>query len=460
MNSAQKYRNNKLAKTLYKYTPKFINDIIFSLFGLIKYFEYLRLKKTYLLELMNSENFDRNQIINIQNKKLKKIIIHAYENTQYYKEVINRCNINPYEFSLNDLNKLPVLTKELLLSNKNKLIASNHEIYNSVSQSSGGTTGTTINFLMDKENYLFKEAEALLHWERHGYIPRKTKAVMYRAGILFSDGVNIPNKPWRNDYARNLLYISSYYSSDKYYQKYYLKLKKWNPEFMHVLPSAGYLFANYLNENSLNLNFRKIFTASEMLYPSHREAMEKAFNCKVVDHYGHGEPGVYAAGECKKGNYHICETNTIFERDIDNSIIETSLNNFSMPFIRYKVGDKIKKVDEGNCSCGLTSQYITGIVGRESEVIYTGDGRKISSIGFDQIFKDNNILMGQIVQKIKGELELNIVPSKTFDFNNKKKLLKELESRVGRKTLINFNKVDVIAKAKSGKYNLIVSKIK
>jgi phenylacetate-CoA ligase len=460
MNSAQKYRNNRLAKTLYKYTPKFINEVIFSLFGFIKYFEYLELKKTHLSELKKNERLERFQIKEIQEKKLRKIIIHAYKNTEYYKILIDDSAINPYNFTLKDLNKLPVLTKEILLENKDRLIASNHEDYSHVGQSSGGTTGTTINFLMDKENYLFKEAEVLLFWERHGYIPRKTKGVMYRAGVLFSDDGKVPKKPWRIDYGRNLLYLSSYYSSDEYYQKYYLKLKKWKPEFMHVLPSAGYLFANYLNENNLSINFKKVFTASEMLYPSHKEAMEKAFNCKVVEHYGHGEPGIYAAGECEYKNFHLCETNTIVEQGLDGSIIETSLNNFSMPFIRYKVGDRIKKIDEENCKCGLTSSYITGIIGRDSEVIYTGDGRKISSIGFDQIFKDNNIKMGQIVQEEKGVLHLNIVPQTTFNSNNKESLLTELKSRVGKKTVVIFNKVENIKIAKSGKYNLIISKLK
>jgi len=460
MNSAQKYRNVKFIKKIYKFTPKIFNDIIYSTYGLIKYMEYLSLKRRYLPIVKYYEQVEKSVIKNEQELKLRKLLKHAYNNTEYYKNIFDQNFINVEYFSLQDLRKIPVLTKDILLKKKEELIAKNYHEYSPVSQSSGGTTGTTIDFLMDKENYLFKEAEVLLFWQRHGYKPRKSRAIMYRAGVLFSTKGGVPKKPWRMDYGRKLLYLSSYYSSDEYYQKYYFKLKKWKPEFMHVLPSAGYLFANYLNRNNLFIELKMVFTASEMLYPSHKQEMEKAFRCDIVDHYGHGEPGIYAAGQCKNGNYHISDINTIVERSSDGAIIETSLNNFSMPFIRYEVGDKIPEISITECGCGLKSSYIEGILGRESEIIYTADGRVISSIGFDQIFKNNNIKMGQIVQEKKGELIVNIVPSTKFSVNNKESLLNELYARVGHATLVQFCQVDNIPMAKSGKYNLILSKIK
>lgn len=460
MNIAQKHINNKFINIIYKCTPKLLNDIIFSGYGSLKYLEYLRLRKTHLPRLKYYEQAGLSVIKNEQELKLRMLLKHAYNNTKYYRKLFNENLINVENFSMNDLKKIPVLTKDILLEEKEGLIANNYQDYMPVPQSSGGTTGRTIDFLMDKENYLHKEAEVLLHWERHGYKPRKSRLVMYRAGVLFSTNGNIQKKSWRMDYARKFLYLSSYYSSDEYFNKYYIKLKKWKPDFMHVLPSAGYLFASYLNRNNLFIELKKVFTASEMLYPSHKQEMEKAFRCDILDHYGHGEPGIYAAGECKFGNYHICDSNTIVERNKEGSIIETCLNNFSMPFVRYKVGDKISEISEGDCECGLKSTYIKGIVGRESEIIYTADGRIISSIGFDQVFKKNNIKMGQIVQEKKGELIVNIVPTSNFSVNNKESLLSELYDRVGNDTRVQFNQVNNIEMAKSGKYNLTLSKIK
>ena len=458
-NISIKYRNNKLVKLVYTSTPKFLNDIIFSVYGFIKYFEYLRLKNTYLNELRTHQLKTKEEILQIQEFKLQKIIKHAYKNTEYYKKIIDESNLNPHNFSLKDLKKLPILSKDVLFKNNSELIASNFRDYKPVRQSSGGTTGKTIDFLLDKKAFFYREAEVLSYWQQHGYKPKESKAVMYRAGVLFFFFLKTPSKPWRMDYGRNLLYISSLYSSDDYYRKYYLKLKKWKPEFMHVLPSAGFLFACYLNENNLTLELKTLFAASEMLYPHHKESMEKAFKCNVVNHYGHSEPGIYAAGECLNNNLHIFDTNTIVEQDTDGSIIETSLNNYSMPFIRYKVGDKIDSIVSAPCGCGLKSKFITKINGRDSEIIYTGDGRKISTIGFDQIFRYNNIKMGQIVQELKGELILNIVPSNDFSSFNQKSVVQELTSRVGKETVINLKKVKHIDKPKSGKYRLIISKI-
>jgi phenylacetate-CoA ligase len=314
---------------------------------------------------------------------------------------------------------------------------------------------------MDRKNYYFKEAEVFSYWARHGFELRKSRTVMFRAGVLFKTENNfIPRKPWRMDYGRNMLYLSSYYASDEYFAKYYDKLRQWKPEYMHILPSAGFLFADYLDRKGLTLRFKMVFSASEMLFPAHKEMMEKVFKCKVLDHYGHGEPGIYAAGQCDYGNYHLEEFNTIVERQPDGSIIETCLNNYSQPFIRYKVGDKISKIgNPGECPCGLPTGFIGSIEGRESSFIYTGDGRRISSIGFDQIFKDNNIIMGQIIQEVKKELIVKLVPNETFTENNHERLLESLKERVGKDTKISVNFVNNIPKAPSGKYNLIVSKI-
>lgn len=461
MSIAQTLRNNKIISKLYKSTPKIINDLIYSVFGLIKFIEYRKIRKNELVELTKF-NTSENSVKNvIQNAKLKLLLEHAYRETAYYKQWFDENNLKPSDITLENLHVLPIIDKNEFLNVSSRLISKNSMQYKPRKQSSGGTTGTTLNFLMDEKNYYFKEAEVFSYWARHGFKLRNSRTVMFRAGVLFKTESNfIPQKPWRMDYGRNMLYLSSYYASDEYFAKYYEKLKQWKPDYMHLLPSAGFLFADYLHRKNLTIRFKMVFSASEMLFPAHKAMMEKVFKCSVLDHYGHGEPGIYAAGQCNHGNYHLEGYNTIVERLPDGSIVETCLNNFSLPFIRYKVGDKISKIgNPGECPCGLQTAFIGNIEGRESSFIYTADGRRISSIGFDQIFKDNNVIMGQIIQDVKKELIVKLVPNETFTDNNQEKLLGSLQERVGMDTLISVVFVKDIPKAPSGKYNLIVSNI-
>ena len=437
--------------------PDYLCNILYTLYGIIKILEYKHINNRYLPFLRYVDSSDKTTIKDLQTEKLRKILIHAADHSQFYKSELSKYDLNT--FKIKDLPKLDILSKDKLIHNYKDITSVNFHKYKPVRQSSGGTTGTTANFLVDKKQYLWKEAEVLLHWERHGFKPGEKKTVMYRAGVFYPKDATIPAKPWRIDYARKFLYLSSYYSSDDYFYAYYKRIHEWNPIYMHVLPSAGFLFADFLNKNKLTLAFDKVFTASEKLYSYQRNSLEKAFQCKVIDHYGHGEPGVYSAGQCKFGNYHICDSNTIVEVLDDGSIVETCLNNFSMPFIRYKVGDLISNRSNSMCRCGLATSFFGDVEGRDSEVIYTADNRVISSIGFDQIFKDNNIKLGQIVQYDHISLDIYIVPGPEFTKKNRQSLINELQLRVGMQTKINFELVSDIPLADNGKYRMVISKI-
>jgi len=453
---AQKSRNNSFIGNVYLTLPRIMQNLFYTVYGIFKLIEYRRI-------LNDLSEYDQEAILSpkaIKNKqvdRLKLLLHHAIKHSPYYRNIISKYNIDNIK-DLSILNSLPILSKEKVLENYSNIITENSKEFSPIIMSSGGTTGTTLNFMVDKGLYLSKEQQVASYWKRHDYIIGKEKTLMYRAGVLQSNSKKI-NKPWRRDYARKMLYLSSYYASDKLYKEYHLLLQKWKPKYMQCLPSAVFLFAKYLNNNNLSVPLKKVFSASETLHEFQRVEIEKAFSCKVFDHYGHGEPGIYAAGQCEKSHYHIPSNDVIVEVLEDGNILETSLKNYSMPFIRYQIGDIIDGVHD-DCECGITTPYIKKILGRESSLIYTGDGRVLSSIGFDQVFKMNNIILGQIIQNERGKLKLKLIPGSLFSKNDEKNILNKLKDRVGLNTQITIEYVKEIPKAKSGKYNLVISNIK
>lgn len=455
---ARKYRNSKVVNFVYRITPPFIHNLIYSGYGFFKYKEFKKIEKNLseydIEEKLTIDEIEKKQLI-----KLKQLLMHANKNSEYYNKLFKKCEFDPKSIkSLCELKKLPILDKNTFIDNYDLIKSKNIEEYFPLEMSSGGTTGTTLRFLMDKNTYIKKESQVIHYWKRHGYELGKANTIMYRAGVLLPKGAKIV-KPWRFDYSRKMLYLSSYYASEELYEQYYNLLKKWKPKYMHFLPSAVYLFAKYLNENNLKINLVKAFSASEMLLDIQKVEIEKAFSCKIIDHYGHIEPGNYVAGQCKNGNYHTYTNDVITEVLEDGSLIETSLVNYSMPFIRYKVGDLVDGLYNG-CECGINTPYFKKVNGRESSLVYSADNRTISTIGFDQIFRGNNIRLGQIIQKKKGELILKLVTEKSYSENDRENIVSKLHDRVGIETKIHIEYVDSIPKAKSGKYNLVISEIK
>jgi phenylacetate-CoA ligase len=452
-------RDNLFILNIYNKSPRFIHNLIYSFYGCLKLLEGKKIENEELEQYENEERLSYEDIIQGQLKRLRRLLIHANNHSEYYNKLFKKLNFLPETIkNIEDLKILPILDKNILLDNFEDIKVDNYLGFKPKLMSTGGTTGASLKFLMDKRTHMKKEAQTLHYWKRHGFKVGRYNTIMFRAGVL-NPGRRKNVKPWRFDYPRKMLYFSSYYASNSLYKEYYELLKKWKPKYMHFLPSAVYLFAKYLNDNKLIIKLNIAFSASEMLYPFQKKEIEKAFSCKVVDHYGHTEPGNYVVGQCENGCYHICTNDVIVEVTEDGTLLETSLVNYSMPFIRYKVGDKVDGLNY-NCACGLKTPFFKKIYGRDSSIIYTGDERVISSIGFDQIFRGNNTRLGQIIQKTKGCLVLKLVTEKAFKKENEVDILNKLTDRVGVDTNITIKYVNDIPKAKSGKFNLVISEIK
>lgn len=446
-----KIKNIKFLNRIYKGDSIFFQSLLYSLYGIFKLIQWIKLYIFYVPKLIKAEeNFQAQDYLN----KVTRIWKYAQNNTKYYDPNLLKRTNKP---NLSLKAKSHLLTKSQLI-NKNRLVNSiNLKSYHPIRMYSGGTTGASAGFYIDDAALKFREAEVLLHWKRNGFKAGFQKAIFYRAGV-FVNADSKSKSPYRYDLARKILYLSSYYSSEETFEKYYEVMQSWKANFLLGLPSSIYLFALYLKQKSLKLNFKYVFSSSEQLYQYQEEIFNEVFNCKTIDHYGHCEPGNFCAGRCKYGNYHINPLTSFSEITSTGKLLETSLINRSQPFIRYEVGDQIEGLQIDGCECGRKGPYFKKVLGRESEIISLTDGRQISSIGFDQIFRGANVLEGQIRQSRKGLLEVLLVTSKNFNNDSLLSIKKKLIERIGTNQRYEIKLVNNIPRSKSGKFQMVVIK--
>ncbi|MDU4600092.1 MAG: hypothetical protein E6Y49_19395, partial [Clostridium sporogenes] len=82
--------------------------------------------KKMLKFLEESQHYSKQELKNYQDEHLKKIVKHSYENVPYYKEIFNKNKLMPSDIrAQKDLWKLPLLTKNDIKENFNKLKATN-----------------------------------------------------------------------------------------------------------------------------------------------------------------------------------------------------------------------------------------------------------------------------------------------------------------------------------------------
>lgn len=71
--------------------------------------------------LVKADKFSEDEIANLQKERLRELIIFAYENTIYYRKIMDAENIDPNDDAFSNLKKLPILTKEDLKRNLKKI---------------------------------------------------------------------------------------------------------------------------------------------------------------------------------------------------------------------------------------------------------------------------------------------------------------------------------------------------
>ncbi|HTY82240.1 MAG TPA: phenylacetate--CoA ligase family protein, partial [Dehalococcoidales bacterium] len=124
---------------------------------------------------------------------------------------------------------------------------------------------------------------------------------------------------------------------------------------------------------------KKAWFTGEMLAPSLRKTIENDYGIDTYQAYAVTEPGGAIAYECKhKSGMHLMDE--FITEIVDPStgkqlgpsevgeIVVTPVHNKTWGLIRFGTGD-LSSYITGKCSCGRTSNRITGIVGRAGDAV-------------------------------------------------------------------------------------------
>lgn len=399
-----------------------------------------------------------------QFEALQPLLRHCFEKVPFYRRRFQEAGVAPSGIrSLDDLPKLPILTKDDIRKHLDELLASNAGEFTPEESHTGGTTGTAMKFYVDRPTNIMEFATVWRHWNWAGY----------RFGTRFCDlrGRIIRGKrPWTYDIRLNALFLSSYRLTRERVQEYRRLLRIFRPTLLRGYPSAIDFFARLVREAGIDdIRPRAVVTSSESLLAHQRQNLEEAFHCPVFDTYGL-EERTAAAGECPAGRMHldmeygIVETLDSEGRPIRpgqrGEIVATGLHGYAMPFIRYRTND-LAVLDPEPCPCGRGLPLIRSIDGRVEDMIITPDGREVSGAGLSVALKYSlGMRRGQILQETPEEMVVRIERSPDWGQEDEKTLMRGLRDRVGEVIQIKLEFVDSISTTPHGKLKFVVSSVK
>jgi phenylacetate-CoA ligase len=418
-----------------------------------------------LEKLEKTQFWSESKLQQYQERKLKKLISHAYKTVPYYKQVFDKYKIKPSDIKhLDDLKKLPVLDKETLRSNHKKLF-SNECGEPILFRETTGSTGVPLKIANNENAFVIERALFYRFYRWMGYKWGDEVLKFWGAHVVESPGEDIKKMIRRIIY--NEIFFDTYKIDDELLSKLILKISKFPPKILRGYASSIYFLANKCLEMGLNIKLNAISPTAEKLFGFQRNKIAEAFGENIFDLYGCGETNSIAF-ECEKHKgLHLAEEHVILEildeKNMESSsgkVIITNLDNYAMPIIRYENGD-LASMSKKKCACQRNSNLIEEIQGRIYHLIEGLNGKKIHTGYLDVIFLELGLAEKyqikelRIVQERLDKLRFEIVTESEVTKEDEAIIAKSVHQYLGEME-IELVRVESIPATKTGKRMFVV----
>jgi phenylacetate-CoA ligase len=413
--------------------------------------------------LVKSQYLTPGEIEMLQLTRLKSIVRYAQNHCGFYRDRLHDIGFDPEKIqSPDDIENIPILTKDDIRANLNRMISDEFEIQNLVYKRTGGSTSVPLALYQDKQAHRIKSATTVRHNEWTGYYRGDKLAALWGD----TDKQYSLKERLYNLLYNRVIYLDTLKIDDESMLMFVKEIHRFKPPILLGHAHSLYVFACFVADNNIkDINFRGIISTAEMLYDHERQKIESVFGEILFNRYGCEELGLIAS-ECEeRDGLHINAEGLLVEvlggdENSPGRLVITDLMNRGMPLIRYEIGD-MATVKTGLCSCGRGLPRLGSIYGRTSDYLYAPDGTRISGISILDTFVIH-IKGFKQVQIIQDELDciaFKIIKDRTFSETSLDDLQKAVSAIFGPKMRHKTEFVDKIPKTARGKYQFTVCNI-
>lgn len=338
----------------------------------------------------------RPQLITYQEACLRPLILHAATQVPFYRRRFEQAGIHSGDIhTLADLSKIPITERsDIQMAALEDLLAAGTNAEKLFSIRTSGSTGSpvTIRRTMAEERLLLAYRTRALAEYGLGYRARRAVISVHTQARLRRERKQL----WEYFGLLRRLQVDR----DSPVPEMVNAIESFGAHHIYGSPSNLAQVGNQLTEHDRQrLKIKLVTTGAEMITPEMRQQMEQGFGAPVAGFYGSHEL-IYIGNEPPGlGRYRICEQAAIVEVLNEGrpalpgergSIVITGLHLFTMPFIRYRLGDYVTLGENDG-----PYQTLASIDGREVDYFHLPDGRKIFGPKLHHMVRDCGIPVSQ-----------------------------------------------------------------
>lgn len=389
------------------------------------------------------------------NENLASILNFAVTNIEFYRKKEIARDLNPKQF----LRNFPILEKSDLRTCREELVLG--EANNLIACKSSGSSGIQTTTFQNKSEQSVNRAIQLLWWEWAGYYPGKP---------LIQTGINPKRGVIKK--LKDILFRTTYVAAFAHEEKEVVEILnnvrgKKNVHFGGCASSLN-VFAEVARKHSINdVQFDAAISWGDKLFDHYKRNIKEVFNCEIFETYGCSE-GILVASKKDLDYYYIMSPHVYVEIVDDNGnevkdgewghILLTRLDNYSMPLIRYKIGDLGSLLPRSEYPKNREFKFplLKEIIGRSTDVVKTPSGKKMVVHAFTGIFEHiSEIQQFKITQRDLAGIEIEYIAGVNFNLSILKKIEEVILNHLNEDFLIHWKSVNEISPSPSGKPRLV-----
>lgn len=409
-------------------------------------------------QFVKMEKWYATEITSWQTQKLKDLIQHAYKHTVYYRELFDEIGLHPNDIaSIDDLNKIPPLTKELIKQHFDKIKPDNIQNFPHKKASTGGSTGNPLQFILDRNSWGAFNAYNILAWEKTGYLYGETFVALGNSSIFPTEKIPLVYRLYYR--LKGKIPIDTMQLSEEKMDEIIRYIQRHKIHYLYGYASCLYLLAKYVEEKNLSqtVKIKACFSTSEILTQEYRNCIERAFKCNLLDCYGAADGALVAYKYLNEGyavGYNALVQIMDPEADF-GPVLVTDLNNFAFPMIRYQLGDEIGLKKEK--TQGYNGQIIEKVMGRSSDVIRLENGKVILTTSFSVLFRNLPIKAYKVYKSDTLIISIDIVKAEGYTQKEENEILNKINLYVGDDCKVSIKYFEELSPNKNGKRLFLIN---
>ena len=398
--------------------------------------------------LLENERLDAETLQRRQQQAIDEMVRFAAENTDYYAE---RYAGRIGRTGLAQLEQLPLLTREQVIANRDRMRNRNLRPGSYRLGHTGGSTGTPLAFWYDDHKIELMRAGMMRGYRWSGWRPGEKILNFWGARQDLKTGLRRRYK----EFIAAERTLGAWEYDTQTLQRWAETIRSWRPVLLQGYASVLAELARYLLRRRVRLprGIKGVYSTAEVLHDWQREAMESAFGCPVFNQYGSREvPNI--ALQCRLHVFTDLVALESVQRDGEARLLVTSLSNRVMPFIRYENGDT-GRLREGICSCGSPFPLLELDLCRSNDLVRTPGGRRVYPSWFVHLLDGvAGVRHYQFVQESPQRMVLRLVSEKPLDRETASALQQRVSDELG--LALEIREVDAIARSASGKHRFVI----